>query len=307
MKLLLTAYGSRNGKGKGVIEIDYNEKENNLRAEQIIALDGKCNLVAADKDEILLTQEKDGKNLLETYDRDTHKLKERVETAFIYNYMQVFDEYLLLASFKNGVDALYDREAKKERKLVVHEREGKQGGRSHYIRQLKDGRIVSVENGLNQIYLYKNKDLEIGKVIDLEKKNIRLMSFADEEKTVFLNTEASNELLELDGESFEITDSFRLAEEGFSGGHTVSENGRYVFVGVRGEDTLAVFENDNGKVSLREKIPCGKTPRDLYYQDGFLFVSCTDENAVEVYEHKNRHLQKINSVAVSNPVTFEMN
>ena len=222
--------------------------------------------------------------------------------------MQIFDDYILFASFKSGVDALFDRKENRIIKEVVHERDGKQSGRSHYIRQLKDGRVVSVENGLNQIYLYRNKDLEIENVIDFEEKNIRLMNFADEEKTVFLNTEVSNELLVLDGKDFHLKQSLKLTEDekSFSGGHVVSDDGRYDFVGIRGEDTLAVFENRNGEVSLLEKIPCGKTPRDLYWLEGCLFASCTGENAVEVYKIEEAGLKKMTCVEVYQPITFEI-
>ncbi|MBR4471797.1 MAG: beta-propeller fold lactonase family protein [Erysipelotrichaceae bacterium] len=308
MKLLLTAYGSKEGKDKGILEIDYNETENKISAKRVIALGGKCNAVSQTDTEIILAEELDGKNYLKFYDPNTFELKESIETAYIYNYMQVFDDYILLASFKSGVDAVYDRNKKKIIKEVVHERDGKQGGRSHYIRQLKDGRVVSVENGLNQIYLYRNKDLEIEKVLDFDAKNIRLMTFTEDEKTIFLNTEVSNELLVLDGRDFHAKQALRLTEDehSFSGGHAISDDGRYDYVGVRGEDTLLAFENREDEVSMIEKVSCGKMPRDIFCLDSYIFVSCTNENAVEVYQLRDKHLIKINAVNVENPITFEM-
>ena len=302
-EILLTSYGDSKGQKKGIFALDTDYGKAELR----IPLNGKCNAVTRDGNQTIYCEDRSGIYYL-VFSENGSVVKE-IETKYFYNYLNVTEDKILLASFSHGVDAVYDKKTGKITKEVIHERKGQDGfGRSHYIRQLKDGWVISVENKFNQIYVYADDGLKIDHIEEFDEKNIRLMSFADEEKTVFLNTEVSNELLVLDGTDFSLKETWKLTEnqDSFSGGHTIDDQGRFVFVGIRGEDQIAVYKNQSGNVSFIEKIECGKMPRDMMYENGLLYVSCTNENAVEVYQMKDDHLVLVNRIEINNPITFEM-
>jgi len=308
--LFLTAYGNSENNDKGIIKLNFNKNNKQIKKEDIIHLDGKSNMII-ENDVLLITslKSKEG-NYLEFFDKKSLEKIYMVETDYFYSYGQISGDYLLLASFEKGIDSVFDLNTKKIISNNLHiKSEKEKGGRSHYIKQLDKNRIIAVENMYDQLYVYKNINLEVDKVITFENKSIRLISFHPKEDIAYLNTENTNELIVLDTINLNVVDSFKLTDEdgSFSGGNAISENGEYLFISMRGENTIYIFKNDNNcKLHYVGKKQCGEIPRDLKIVDNYLFVTCSNSNLVEVYEVINDGLNKITQVEVFQPITFSL-
>ena len=134
------------------------------------------------------------------------------------------------------------------------------------------------------------------------------MSVHPDGKTAYMNTEYSNELIVLETENWTVTDRWQMADqEGwYSGGNAISEDGAYVCASVRGQDRIHVFRPFGWNVVPVGSFGCGRIPRDLVFVEDLLFVSCTDDNKVEVYDFADEMFEKIAEVDVAQPVTFGM-
>ena len=119
-------------------------------------------------------------------------------------------------------------------------------------------------------------------------------------------SEKTNEIYVIDVEGKETLGSTKMSEnEGFSGGNTISEDGKILAVSVRGENKIYVYEIKNDiELNLKQSFECGAIPRDLRIKENLLFVSCTADNCVEVYELET--YVKIASIDLCQPITFDM-
>lgn len=306
-ELFLTAYA---GNDKGIVKLLFDKDKKEIIKKGRIQIEGKCNMVIESDQYLYMSVKYTDNNFLEIYKKDTFNKIKSIQCSFFYSYGQKYDHYLLLASYENGVDSVYDLETDKFISHYEHKKKGiNKPGKSHYIKQLSDNKIVSVDNLYQQIYVYKSKKLEIEEIVQLEEKNIRLLSFHPTNGKAYLNTELTNELLVLDLNNFEIIKTYKLTEcvGSYSGGNALSHDGKYLAITLRGENCICLFETkSNGLLNLVTKSICGKTPRDVIFMDDYLFVSCTDENAIEVYEIDNLNIKKVNEVKVDQPITFAM-
>lgn len=234
------------------------------------------------------------KNYIMTIDGEK---TEFIDSKYFYSYAYKENNYLYLASFESGVDALYDLENNKFLKCIEHNKNNHP--RSHYISRFKN-HIVSVNNGTNQLFIY-DEHLNVKREIDFDEINIRLLSFDD--KYMYLNTEISNELIVLD-ENFKILKRIKLTEKSdtFSGGN--ASNHHYVVISLRGEDNLALIDKE--KFEVIGLFKCGKMPRDLTFYKDYLLVTCTDDNSIERYKIKDNTLIFIDKVNVCKPITFSL-
>ena len=150
-------------------------------------------------------------------------------------------------------------------------------------------------------------NLEIERIIEYPPVNIRLLTVHPDGKTAYMNTEFSNELIVLNTSDWSIQNRYKLADhEGwYSGGNAISSDGKYVCVSIRGEDVIHVFVNNGGCLHHQMKFCCGKTPRDLMFVGHDLFVTCTNDNKVEVYD-MNTKCFKVCEAEVNQPITFKM-
>ena len=215
--------------------------------------------------------------------------------------------------FSDGVDAIYDLRTHKETDVYVHQRRGYDcHGRSHYIGVTPDGEyIYSVDNALQQLYLYEMKDekLKVVNVKEFSEENIRLMPYSEYSGRAYLNTEKTNRIyvLDYDGGSFHIQDveNMESTNECFSGANSVSEDGRRLCVSLRGDNVLQYYRiRKDGKLDLLTRTSCGAMPRDVTFRNDRLYVACTEQNAIEVYETGDDLLKKISEIKVTQPVTF---
>jgi len=47
-------------------------------------------------------------------------------------------------------------------------------------------------------------------------------------------------------------------------------------------------------------------PRDVLFRNNRVYVTCTDQNAIEVYDAENEGLKKISEIRVTQPITFAL-
>ena len=309
-KVFLCAYGDEKRNERGIVELVVDAQNKKLRKERVLQLEGKCNLVIHKKDRLYLSIKKENGSFIEVWNALTFELEQSWTAPYFYSYGQIVDNLFLLASYESGVDSVFDLNSGCFTAHAVHHRDDFVGkGKSHYIQQLSDGQIVGIENGLGQLILYENMQLDVKRIIEFPPINIRLLSVHPNGKRAYLNTEFSNELIVLDTSDWHILERFMMVnhEGWYSGGNAISKDGHHVFVSIRGEDTIVVFEQDE-KMKLHEKcrLKCGQIPRDLYVMEDCLLVSCTNSNTVELFDISTSAFRKCDELSVCQPITFEM-
>ncbi|MBQ7888212.1 MAG: beta-propeller fold lactonase family protein [Erysipelotrichaceae bacterium] len=306
-EIMLCAYGNHQV-DKGIVILSYDKEKKSLIKERVLSLAGKCNLVSESEGVLYLSVKYPDGNKIELYDASSLKKLKSYPSEYFYSYGQVIENKFLLASYESGVDSVFDFESECFVSHCVHQREGMSTqSKSHYIQKLKDGQIIGIENGLQQMIVYKNMNLEIERIIEYPPVNIRLLAVHPDGKTAYMNTEFSNELIVLNTSDWSIQNRYKLADhEGwYSGGNAISSDGKYVCVSIRGEDVIHVFVNNGGCLHHQMKFCCGKTPRDLMFVGHDLFVTCTNDNKVEVYDMNNKCF-KVCEAEVNQPITFKM-
>ncbi|MDQ0361480.1 lactonase family protein [Breznakia pachnodae] len=311
--IFIVTYGKEKDKGNHIVKLIINLDNGSLKNSQTIDLDGKANMVVETEDSLITSVENANGGSLEFYNKKTMKLTKKYQCDYFYSYGQVIGNKLLLASYSKGVDSVFDIKKGIMVKSLTHARDGIQAsGRSHYIRKLSDGRVISVDNAFQQLYIYKNDNLDLDKIIDLPMEplmNIRLMSFTLDEKWAYLNTEKSGEVIVLNTDKFEIVERYTLSSnpEFASGGNVISLDGKYECVSMRGEESIYVYNiRDDGSLNFSSKFGCGETPRDLAVISDYLLVSCTDESLIEVHKFKGESIEKIAELDVYRPITFAL-
>lgn len=310
MALYLTAYGNAEQKDKGIVRLVFNRVNGSIRKESTYPLNGKANMVIDLPDQLIVSVKGPEKTTLDFYGKNGIKMRE-VATDLFYSFASPAEGGFLLASYESGADSFYDLTADQIRKTVVHKREGyEKAGKSHFIHQMEDGRCISVENSLQQIYVYKDEGLEIEDVINFPQyaeKNIRLLAFSQHHQKAYLNTELTNEIIVLDTKEFAIIKEIKMTDEKevFSGGHSIREDEKLLCTALRGKNVIVVSEIcDDGIPDIKYEFSCGKTPRDLKFIGDYLLVSCTDSNCVEVYQVTGEKAYKIDEAEVFQPITF---
>ena len=300
-RILCTAYGDSDA-DRGITIIT--EKDSSYSLDYI-KVPGKCNFCIEYKD-VLYVPVQTEKNLIMEFKKkeDTYVLDGTYEVKHFYSHGTIYHDQLILASFSDGVDAVYDRNTHKESDVSVHNRKiYKCHGRSHYAGITPDEKYVfTVDNGFQQIYLYKaeNGKLQMISTKDFPDENIRLMPYSAYSERFYLNTERTNRIYVLDyaNGTFHIQDVE-------NGANSISEDGKRLCASLRGEDTLYYYRiQKDGSLQLLTKKQCGSMPRDVLFRKNRLYVACTDQNVIEVYKTDNDQLEKISEIPVNKPVTF---
>lgn len=119
-----------------------------------------------------------------------------------YSYGFKKDDNLFLASFEDGVDAIFNLASYKEISIFTHTPNNyAQKGRSHYIGfNKKENVYFSVDNALQEVYLLQidNHRLKLKYRKKFKNENIRLISYSSYSNKYYMNTEISNKIYVLD-------------------------------------------------------------------------------------------------------------
>lgn len=297
MKIRLISYGD-DGLSPCIVKLDSTDTAN----VSSIQLVGKANMVI-ETDLWLITSIKEAdRTSLVIYDKDGNII-DRIHTKYFYSYGFLKNDYLVLASFTDGVDSSFHIKTKKW-KHQIHERANTElRGRSHYIQDIED-KIISIDNALQQIYVYTDASLKEVKVIDFEENiNLRLASYNALDHELYINTEITNEIIVLNSTGFNVLNRFELTHQNhyFSGGNAYDAKRHLICISMRGENAIYVVEK-TGKIHA--KLKTKKLPRDLKIIDDKLCVTCFEEDCVEIFDLDA--FAKIQEIKVSKPATFSL-
>lgn len=127
--------------------------------------------------------------------------------------------------------------------------------------------------------------------------------------TKYIQAEETNRVYVLRYEQsqfhIESIENMEASESCFSGGNSVSADGERLCVSLRGDDCLQYYRiNKDGSLDFLSRIRCGQMPRDIMFKENKVYVACTNDNVIEVYDTKNDLLKKIREYHVVQPVTF---
>ncbi|MBQ9329020.1 MAG: beta-propeller fold lactonase family protein [Solobacterium sp.] len=308
--ILCTSYGSNNSK-KGIAIIT---REAEQYVTSLLPLPGKCNF-AIEQDGILYVPVQTESPILMEFlhDGTTYSLLGAYPVSHFYSHGVFFQGSLILASFSDGVDAIYDVGSHREIDVFLHEREGYSiTGRSHYVGVTPDhNHVYSVDNALQQIQIYEVKEgrLVVVSTMEFGDENIRLMPQSHYSDRFYLNTEISNKLYVLRYEnmafSVEYEEPMEHSDKCFSGGNGISEDGTHLVITLRGDNFLQYYRIEkDGSLKLLARIPCGEMPRDVLFHKDRLYVACTGKNAVEVYRFESEMPIHDTDIPIAQPITF---
>jgi 6-phosphogluconolactonase (cycloisomerase 2 family) len=310
MSFILSSYGSKD-KPAGLYIFLNQEKP------VFVETGGKCNFTLLDKNTLYApVQKPDGSCFLQAY-----QLKNNDVTFFnawpvsaLYSHGLLHNNQLILASFSDGKEGLFDLEQKKETASFIHTRKGyEEKGRSHFVGRTPDQKhFFAVDHALQKIYLF---DIENDKFMERDgfefdqEERIRLMPYFKKKDVFFLNTEKTNCIYTLaysDGQ-FQILHKTQMPYKpgSFSGGMAFDEDGKYLAISLRGENTLLLYEIEpDASLKLVQPLACKNMPRDVLFENNKLYVSCSLDDVVEIYDLKPGHLEKTGEIEIPNPITF---
>lgn len=308
--LVLTAYGNEIGQDKGIVII--NNKQKN-----VLPIDGKANICIQDNNILYVPVKEKEANYIYIY-HEFNNLLTLVGKYYVnhfYSYGFKKDDNLFLASFEDGVDAIFNLASYKEISIFTHTPNNyAQKGQSHYIGfNKKENVYFSVDNALQEVYLLQvdNHRLKLKYRKKFKNENIRLISYSSYSNKYYMNTEISNKIYVLDikNNKIIIENEYSLTynQGAFSGGNAISKDGKRLCITLRGSNILLYYEiHQDGTLSLLSKISCGQMPRDAMFKESNLYITCTLSNNIEVYKEVNKRLVKEQSISVENPITFSL-
>ncbi|PPA70689.1 6-phosphogluconolactonase [Jeotgalibacillus proteolyticus] len=242
------------------------------------------------------------------------------------------NQFAAAANYHDGTVVLYkadEETGKLTEQLSVAEQEG--GGpherqdapHMHYSEFTPDGKyLIGVDLGTDEVVTYEYKKGELKDVQRLktsEGAGPRHLAFHPNGVNAFVMTELSNEVLALaynqeDG-SFEIIQTIKAIPEDFkenSQGSAihVSSDGRFVYAGNRGHDSIAVFEIEQNsyKLELVEYAPSGGNwPRDFVLDPTEKFLITTNQESSNAVLYKRdpetgKLTETGSSISVPDPV-----
>lgn len=308
--MVIAAYGNSTA-DRGMFFL---KEQDGVSSLEFLPVDGKCNFCIRVGNRLYASVQTAEPCLWEyRFENGVYMQTGIYPTRYFYSHGVVCQGMLFLASFSDGVDAIYDMEQHQEIDFYIHRRTGyTKNGHSHYIGATADQRhIYAVDNSLQQIYLYNIEDrrFAVNNVREFCEENIRLMPYSPYSGCYYLNTEITNRVyvLTCTEDQFQIRAVMDLAcEKGsFSGGNAVSRDGKRLCVTTRGDNYLHYFQIlPDGSLKLLKQAACGEMPRDVYFKGDSLYVTCTSRNAVEVYDTKGDRLKKIKEIGICQPITF---
>lgn len=303
MEIYVCCYGNEQEIDKGIVKISYNEITQEYQKQQIISLQGKANMLVINKTHFYVSEQRNQQDILITYTKDGSKVRETISDYF-YSYGTYSNGKLYLASFRDGVDSIYDCEQDQWIKHVKHVDTTDKKGRSHMIQEWNH-QFISVDNALQKIYFYHDAQLNLEKILSFPDINIRLLSIHPSLPYAYLNTEITNEVIVLDMIYKKVHMKLKMTEKKdcFSGGNAINKDGTLLAVSVRGEDHIYLYDIFNGgTLFYRTRFSCGAMPRDLYIHNNLVFVSCSLDNVIEVYDLMT--CERKASIPVYQPITF---
>lgn len=165
----------------------------------------------------------------------------------------------------------------------------------HYTAHTPDGKIVIVADlGTDELISYKIENDKLVRVSTFNAKpgsGPRHVDFHPNGKTAYLLTELTSDVIVLDynSETGEFTEKQTISalpedftDQNDASAIHVSSDGKFVYTGNRGHDSIAVFKIDesNQKLSLVEHISTGgEFPRDFVLDPSEMFLIAANQHS----------------------------
>lgn len=172
----------------------------------------------------------------------------------------------------------------------------KENSHMHYSQMLDDNLIGVVDLGTNTIVVYEVNE-EIKEVTRLNLgENVQPRHFVYDKNFIYVVTECTCRLymLSLQNKKLDVVNYQYILpsdveqKENYTGcAIKSSKNNKFIYVSVRGHNSISVFKNCNKTLKLVQNIKCnGDLPRDieLSKNEKYLFVANQNSNNVSVFK-----------------------
>lgn len=169
--------------------------------------------------------------------------------------------------------------------------EQQNGPHPHYMDLTPDNRIVTVDLGLDKVYLYSvssNGNLTLDSELQMPSGyGPRHIVFDKQRSIAYLVGELSSQLAVLDyQDTLSVKQIISTIPEDFTAHNgaaaiRMSSDGRYVYVSNRGYNSIAVFAvDDQNQIKLIQQISTeGDFPRDFNFSHDESYIICVNQNS----------------------------
>lgn len=212
------------------------------------------------------------------------------------------DRSLLVSNYSSGSLAVFrlneDGVPAERVQLIVHKGKGMHPVRQtmphvHFAKE-QSGQVFAVDLGLDQIFLYS---MEGGRLADSGKRlqfpagtGPRHIEFhPDDPGILYVSCELGSEVAvwKRENGAYRCAQTLSTLPGSYMGGNIVSAikmQGRLLFAGNRGHDSVAVFRvEDDGLLMRTQIVPTGgKTPWDFSVFDDYLVIANRDSDSITV-------------------------
>lgn len=311
--IYLIAYGDAEGNGRGL----YVLSSSNTGIEKLgfyPTLHKPGALIVVNNQLWLSYVEADGGAGISLYSIDGSGLltfQKNVATPYFFTYFSpaIQPDQILACSFYQGIDVLISVQSPDSilseftHTLTEPGSDPRQKScHAHFIAMTPDQKYAySADLGSDEIVMLRLKDNQLAyspkhSLVRPLASGPRLMPFRPDGRFAYLLNEISNSItvFSYDKRKFNeiqtistLSSRFENADGATSSaaGFRISQNGQFLLVSNRGENSIVCFSIDaeSGLLSEVSRISCGILPRDILIIDKHVLVAAQDSNKVESY------------------------
>lgn len=212
-------------------------------------------------------------------------------------------QFLLGSSFYDGVDVLLDLDQNLDI-LSVHSHQFRERGTDprqttthpHHVQSRNHGKsIYSVDMGIDLTYCYeiehRQLKLQIYRIESPLSSGPRILRFSPNENFAYLLHEIENTvavysiIADVFHEIQRISTLAAPTSISSAAGCVITENGQYLLVTNRGEDSLSLFSinSDDGTLTLADRIKTRAIPRDIFLHQNQIVIASQAENFLQIF------------------------
>lgn len=164
--------------------------------------------------------------------------------------------------------------------------------------------VLCCDLGLDTVFVYDRNLKKVSSAETPQGYGVRHLVFSKDDKYIY----AVNELVPSvsvftysDGKAKYLNTVKLSCENANSTAAAIRRDENKLYVSVRGEDAIYVFDTDGASLELNAKISCGgQSPRDFDIADNYLI--CTNENSDSVTVIDKRNFNIIEEISIKNPL-----
>lgn len=164
---------------------------------------------------------------------------------------------------------------------------------THFVTKTPDGYFAICDLGADAIAFYDENLNLVSEANVPSGYGVRHLAFSKDGKYIYAVSElvpAVSVFVYRDGKAEPISTETIPCEKEKANGAAIrlSEDGKTLFVSLRVENEVCVFDADGERIVLRERIPCGgDSPRDFDVFGDYLIICNENSGNVAVYDRKS--------------------